>query len=348
MLAGKKGGARKRALQIIRDSGSRGIGQKDLEKALGISKSYCSEVVAGLNSDGLIVKAGRKGIGSTIYILEFYPGKLEGIFRAGLLKSSEYIPSMAFLMDSAASIGSRVVFRFYDSTMELIGDLKAGSLEFALAPTNALILSALLSSDLKIHSGLSSGGSGIIYSKEWRKDALLSTEVSTMISMSIHAPDSETPEEIETFSDPEKGLAKFVDEKYRAIAIWEPYLSAFRKDFSPEKVVKYESIMDRFPCCSLVTTRPFWLRNGESFGQRMQDFLDGTVTGFENGGSIDKAVEIVSEALKMKPELIRESMGSYDFLSRKISRKMLASLGISLSMRQEKQIFASGLIIYDR
>lgn len=335
-------------MELIRDSGAAGIGQKELEKALGISKSYCSEVVSKLNAENLIRKTERKGVGSTIYLFENYPGKLEGHFRAGLLKSSEYIPAMAFLMDYAASQDSEMIFRFYDSTMELIGDLRAGILEFALSPTNALILSALLAADLKICSGLSSGGSGIIFSDSWEKEALLSTEVSSMISMSLHAPEKDTPDEIETFTDPEEGLTRFLEAKYRAIAIWEPYLSIFRKKYTFGRIVEYEKIMDRFPCCSLATTRSFWRRNEVILGERISEFMRGVATGFENSSLVSKAVNIISEKLNIKPELIRESMESYDFTSRKISREMLAVLGITLSRRQEEQIFASGLLVYDR
>lgn len=348
MVEEKNSSIRKRALKLIRDSGVAGIGQKDLEKALGISKSYCSEVVSSLGEEKLIKKTDRKGSASTIYLFENYPGKLEGIFRAGLLKSSEYIPTMAFLMDYASSENSEMLFKFYNSTMELIGDLRAGALEFALAPTNALILSALLTTDLKICSGISSGGSGIVFSENWDKDALLSTEVSSMISMSLHAEDEHMPEEIETFSDPDKGLSKFLEEKYRAIAIWEPYLTIFRGKYTPERIVDYESIMDRFPCCSLATTRSFWLRYQKAFGKYVSEFMNGNTTGLENHELIRKALNIISEKLKLKPDLISKSMDSYDFTSRKISREMLAGLGISLSKRQEDQIFASGLLVYDR
>lgn len=348
MLEEKSRNVRQRALDIIRDSGAAGIGQKELEKALGISKSYCSEVLSSLNEEKLIKKTDKKGSASTIYLYENYPGRLEGTLRTGLLKSSEYIPTMAFLMEYASSENSKMLFRFYNSTMELIDDLRRGALEFALAPTNALILSALLTTDLKICSGVSSGGSGIIISGNWDKDAILSTEVSSMISMSLHAPEEGLPEEIETFSDPEKGISKFVEEKYRAIAIWEPYLSIFREKFKPERIVDYESIMDRFPCCSLATTRSFWMRYGEDFGESIAEFMKGNTTGFENIELIRKSINIISEKLNVKPEIVERSMGSYDFTSRKISRGMLAGLGISLSKRQESQIFTSGLLVYDR
>lgn len=344
-MAEKRGDISEKALKIIQDSGVSGIAQKDLEKSLGISKSYCSEVISRLKEKKLILKTGKRGEGATIYLLENYPGKLEGYLRTGLLKSSEYVPAMAFLMNFASSSDARMLFRFYNSTMELLNDLRAGALEFALAPTNSLILSALLSSDLKICSGLSSGGSGIFFAGDWKRDALLSTEVSSMISMSLHVPENGIPEEIETYSDPGEGMKKFLKEKYRAIAIWEPYLHILKEKVEPEKFLDYGSIMDRFPCCSLATTKSYWKHNKDSFEGRISEFANGRISGFENEEFIENAVSEISDTLKLKPEFIRRSMETYDFTSRKISRTKLSELGLSLSRRQEDEIFASGLLV---
>ncbi len=345
MTGKRRGDIYGKALDLVSRARSRGMKQKDLENFLGISKSYCSEIISKMVSDGVVKRVSQKGMGATVYLLEFYPGKLDGVTRVGLLKSSEYIPVMSFLMQYAESVRSRVNFRFYDSTIEVLGDLRSGALEFVLAPTNSLILSALLTIDLKIFSGISSGGSGIIFEKEWKKNALLSTEVSSMISLSLRAEGSDVPDEIETFSNPEDGSHRFLNGKYRAIAIWEPYFSILKDEVKPERVVSYTEVLDGFPCCSIATTKTFWTENRGQFEIEIPKFLNNEVTGFENSEYLQKAIGIVSENLDINRDLIEKSLHSYNFSDKKIHRELLAQMGISLSRRQEEEIFESGVLI---
>lgn len=345
MTKKKRGDIYAKTLDLISRSRSKGLKQKDIENFLGISKSYCSEIISKMVSDGMVKRASQKGIGATVYLLEFYPGKLDGVFRVGLLKSSEYIPVMSFLMQYAESAGSEINFRFYDSTVEVLEDLRSGALEFALAPTNSLILSALLAIDLKICSGLSSGGSGIIFERNWKKNALLSTEVSSMISLSLRAGDSDVPDEIESFANPVDGSSRFLKEKYRAIAIWEPYFTIIKEEMKPDRVIDYTDVLDGFPCCSIATTKTFWTENRDPFRSAIPKFLKDEITGFEHKKWLAKAVGIVAETLGMKSEIIEKSLQSYNFSDKKIRREMLANMGISLSKRQEDEIFESGVLI---
>lgn len=345
MARGKANDVRSRTLRLLKEAGVSGIKQKEIENTLGISKSYCSEVISRFVREGVVVRKGEIGTSAIIFLRDYFPGKLKGSYRAGLLKSSEYVPAMSFLLQYAESVGSNMIFRFYDGTTGLLDDLRSGALEFALAPTNSLILSALLSVELRICSGLSSGGSGIVFRKSWRKDALLSTEVSSMISMSLRATDVEMPETIESFADPETGLKMFKKDRYRAIAIWEPYFSMIRGSTQIEKVLDYEKILDGFPCCSLATTRSFWVQNGEFFQGEMQRFMKNELTGLEEEKWLKEAVSIVAEALNLDPSFVEASLNSYNFGDKKISRSQLSNLGISLSKRQEEEIFASGLLV---
>ncbi len=345
MARKKRGDVYNKSLDLIIRAGASGLKQKELESMLGISKSYCSEIISRMVSEGLVKRVTIKGVGATVYLKDLYPGRLAGILRTGLLKSSEYVPAMSFLMQYASTIGVDISFRFYDSTVKLLEDLRLAALEIALAPTNSLILSALLGMDIRICSGLSSGGSGIIFEKNWEKDALLSTEVSSMITMSLRANSEIVPSKIESFSDPGTGSSRFKTEKYRAIAIWEPYFSLLKGEISPEVVIDYSDALDGFPCCSLATTREFWAENWKLFHDDIPKFMTDDITGLEERDYVKKAIGILSDNLGIRPDIISGSLDSYNFSNKKINRDHLTKMGISLSKRQEDQIFDSGLLI---
>lgn len=344
MSGKKRGEIRTRALKLIEKSRGSGIKQKELEQSLGISKSYCSEVISGLAREGRVERIGEIGKEAAIYLTEYYPHRREGLVRVGLLKSTEYIPAMSFLLQYFESNNARVLFRFFDGTSSLLDDLRNNLLEFAFAPTSSLILTAILSPNIRIYSGLASGGSGIVFQDQWERNALLSTEVSSMITMSLKISGNNM-DEIQTFDDPADGLKRFIGERYRSITIWEPYLTMLEERIVPSKIIRYRDILGNFPCCSMATTDSFADVDSELFNSIIPKFMNNKITGLEHKEWFAKAVNIIAENLGIDTLTVEKSLKSYDFSDKKIDRNQIVNLGISLSKRQEEEIFTSGLLM---
>ena len=334
-------------MKLISGSGAQGILQKEIESSLGISKSYCSETVTRLEKQGRIIRKRDRGRSVTVYSVDFYPGEVQGVIRVGLLKSSEYIPMIALLTEFSKRDGTRLILRFYKRTHELMSDLRTRNLEFAMAPTSSLILTAILDGGIMILIGLASGGSGVIGQSKAGNNAILSTEVSSMISMSLKSSAPDEFGHIEPYDDPRDGVKRFLEEGFAKIAIWEPYFSELLNNPSCRIYASYGEIMNGFPCCSLATSRIYFDEHKDRITELVERYTSLDMKNLKTGSSYSKAVAGLARATRFKKEDIEKSLSSYDFSKIHIKRQMLAGFGISLSQRQEDEIFVSGCVIED-
>lgn len=328
-------------LSFIRKSGRFGVQQKDVEVATGISKSYCSEIISQLEELGTVRKVPGHGHTFKLYATEFFPGRMEGILRVGLLKSSEYIPFIAVFLDVCNSRGLRPVLRFYNGTFDLLNDLRYHSIDFCLAPTSSLVQSAVLGGDIKILSGLASGGSGVVEKIDSENREILSTEASSMVSMALWSGATDDLEGIQAYENPNEGMRRFKEGSCGKIAIWEPYFSQLLSDVSNRCLVNYEEVLDGFPCCSVATSLSFYTQDRELSNTITSQYTSINLDSLKTSLSFSKALGSLARVTKHTKKFIEKSLDSYDFKSVNISRNALSRFGISLSLRQEKEIFLS-------
>lgn len=345
MAQGRRKALRPEILKLIRKSYSSGIYQREIELALGISKSYCSEVVTALEEKGKVIRIRERGKGVRIYLTQFYPGTLPGQVRVGLLRASEYVPIMSLARRIFGGHGEKVTFRFYDSTIALLNDFRGKSIDLCMAPTSSSVLSAIMWRNTTVLTGIASGGSGIISRKEYANPHTLSTENSSMISLITRGRRNELNIAVEPFEDPWKGIGRFIDEGFMEIAIWEPFLSYLEGRTGMKPSGSYEDILDGFPCCSLSAHNEFIA----SHRDEVSDLVNACRKGDFNVSRPDEhlmfSIEAVAKATKTSPELVMKTLRNYNFHNIGISRAMLADLGITLSERQERESFFSGTLI---
>lgn len=335
----------KDALSVIKKGGRFGVPPKEIESAIGISKSYCSEIISQLENLDKVRKVQSSGHSVIIYATEFFPGQVEGVLRLGLLKSSEYIPIMTVVLDISTKKELKPVFRFYNDTFELLNDLRSHSIDFSLAPTLSLIQSAVLGSDIKILSGIASGGSGVVQRIGSENTDTLSTEASTMVSMALRAANNESKASIRSFGNPLDGVRKFNGGSCGKIAIWEPYFSKLLSDGTNHCLVKYDAVFDGFPCCSLGTTQDFYKENHELSEMILNEYWSLELNSLNASPFFSKALALLARITKYSKKIIEESLSSYNFKSVKIDRSLLSRFGISLSLRQEQEIFLEDCLL---
>lgn len=338
MVSGKPPRIRNQIIELVRKRARDGIFQKDLQELLGISKSYCSEQLAYLSEVSHIIAKRKEGGLVKVYHLEFYPGMLKGVARIGMLRSSEYIPSIATFNEVLGKAGFKVFFRFYDGTRELIRDFNMETLEFMLAPTQALIMSGLVEDNLMIFSGLASGGSGII-SHQSGRPAVLSTELSSMISLASENMLQKLPGEIESYDNPNAAMNDYLAGKCSMIAIWEPYFSQIVELPGNSVLIRYTEVMGEFPCCSAAVNRNCYDALKKSVEIWISDYAKLRVPEDRRLPSFREAVQKVSEATGVGPAVVEASMAGYDFAQNRISLGKLREFGINLSARQRERLF---------
>lgn len=347
-MAGRKSGnLRTAVLSAVRKSGSSGIKQKDLETSMGISKSYCSEIISELEMQGRIKRVYGTGRSVIVYATDFFPGTLEGSIRIGMLKSSEYIPALTIFFRLCESNGLQGIARFYNSTFELLNDLRFHSIDFCLAPTSSLVLSAVLGGDIKILFGLASGGSGVIAHDKSENREILSTEASTMMTMALWSTGKGKVSGIKAFENPSDGMRLYNSGSCGRIAIWEPYFSGLASLDENEILVKYEEVLGNFPCCSAATSLDFFHKKRDLAESFAENYTNINLTEMANDSNYRKALGLLARGTKFKIGFIEKTLDNYDFRSAGIKKADLSRFGISFSGRQEEEIFLEGSFVDD-
>ncbi len=343
-MTGKPLTIRKQILNLVKNKARDGIYQRDLQEKLKISKSYCSEQLTYLSRDTHEIAKRKEGGLTKIYDIEYYPGIQEGIVRIGMLKSSEYIPSIAAFNRVFNPERYRIIARFYDSTRQLIQDFNIGTLEIMLAPTKAIVNSGIMEENLKVISGLASGGSGVISHNKGRQ-AILSTEMSSMISLASDSAPHDLPKDIESYENPKSAVSDYISGKCNMIAIWEPYFTYLLMKPGNSVALEYKDTMNDFPCCCAAVSDRFYegakteIEHWRMEYSKMEDYKG------KDSPELFNAVKLISETTGIGKSVVENSLKNYNFHSTVVSLNLLKKIGIGLSERQKKSIFLPGVLM---
>ena len=343
MASGKPSRVRSQIIDLLVKIGKDGIYQKDLQEILGISKSYCSEQLAHLSEVARVIARRKEGGLVKVYHLDFYPGLISGVLRIGMLRSSEYAPAMAVFDEVLDKAGFKILYRFYDGTRELFQDFNMNTLDLMLAPTKAVIMSGMVEDNLLVLSGLASGGSGII-SQRAGKSAILSTELSSMISLASETMLEKLPDHIESYDNPNSALRDFKSGKYNMIAIWEPYFSKLLEIPGNNVAFRYEDTLGDFPCCIAAVNRNCYGVNRKNIEAWASEYTNLMNIGGTKNVRLKESVKKIAEVTGINREIVEKSLLSYDFSKNSISLEKLKKMGINLSARQSERLFFPGVL----
>ncbi|MCL5782310.1 MAG: hypothetical protein M1476_00120 [Candidatus Thermoplasmatota archaeon] len=336
---------RHQIIKILKKARSEGIPQKELELNLGISKSYCSELLSELEQNNLIIRDREAGLNKRIYHAQYYPAPLQGFIRVGLLRSSEYVLFISSVIEVFKESQKQINFRFYNSTFEITEDLVNGSLDLIAAPTATLVLSAVTRNNIRVLSGVASGGSGILKSKNQENDSILTTETSSMAFMVRQVLLHKEAGSIEPFGDPRKAVKRFLAENYSMIAIWEPFYSELRRMEPVTPLLEYNDFFRDFPCCSLAANSKFLELNSGIMQRFLTSYGNKDALDEQTSSSDKQSVRLVASATGISPERVMESLKNYNFTVRKIKKSVLLDFGMTLTTRQIQKIFLDGVLI---
>ncbi len=343
MVLGKPPRVKNLIIDLLVKKGKDGIYQKDLQELLGISKSYCSEQLAHLSEVDRVIARRKEGGLVKVYHLDFYPGLISGVLRVGMLKSSEYVPAIAVFEGVLTRAGFKMLYRFYDGTRELFQDFNKNTLELMLAPTQAVIMSGMVEENLLVLTGLASGGSGII-SQKAGKSAILSTELSSMISLASETMLEKLPKNIESYDNPNSALLDFKAGKCNMIAIWEPYFSQLLEIPGNNAAFHYRDAFGDFPCCSAAINLNCFDVNRKNIEAWVSEYTQLMNLDGPNNFRLKEAEEKVAKATGIGLDVVEKSLLNYNFSNNRISLEKLKKMGINLSSRQSERLFFPGVL----
>ena len=319
---------------IVR-GGSSGVTQSELERKLSISRSYCSELVKSLETQGTIMRVANANTWR-IYDRKFYPGPVPGLVRVGFLRSSEYVPILSHIIRAGRVMGLEIMPIEYDSTIRVLEDLNYGVLELSLVPTLPSVDFSLMNRNTLILMGVSSGGSGIITSDHNCKDCILTSESSTMISLVMEFM-KDYPQ-TQVFLDPRAGIENFVNGECCSIAIWEPFLSELISAGKYKLTRNYHEVLDGFPCCALSSNIEFTEREGAMVHLILTGYMSDPLS-LRNTDDWLRSVGYIARATRCSKGLIEKSLASYNFKDTTIDLDEVRRLGIRMSSSQSDKLF---------
>lgn len=308
-----------------------GIQQNEIYRLTGYSRSHVSEVLAVLESQGKIVREKEGKLTNRIWFSANFPHYRKEVLRVGFLRSSEYVPFLSSIQNVAESSRIALNLRPMNDATEMITELQHNSIDIALAPTFTHLLFSLTEKSERLLCGIASGGSGVIENTLTEDSVLATSEASTMslISRGVGSMDST---KLHFYSDPREAMKMFLADKFKYIAVWEPYLSNILSAGNAyNSISSGEPVMNN-PCCSAGISLSFFEKNRKLATQISRNYAKFVIQ--LDRDSMSYGLAIISEATGFSMDAVYESLGSYTF-SPHISTELLSTytrnIGIPLS-----------------
>lgn len=308
-----------------------GIRQNEIYRALPYSRSHVSETISRLAAEGVVIREREKKASRTVWLADFYPRHVAGMVRAGILRSSEYVPFLSSLKKTCTAFQFDLRIKVFNSAPELISHLHNSVLDIALAPTFTHILFSLTTGREAIISSVAGGGSSLVKNTVAESTELATSESSTMNLLSRRLVNKENLG-VTFYSDPGDAVTRFLKGDFRYLAIWEPYLSSIKEKEGFEDLSEDPDVSLLNPCCSAGVNREF-LSGNRAFVEDMVNNYSVCVSELSRD-ELSYGLNIVSEATGFTVEAVYESLKSYTFYastSISILQKYMYEVGIPLS-----------------
>ena len=238
---------RDKIIGVLREG--EGLRQCDIARALGASRSYVSEVLRKLVSEGVVERFVEGGV--VRYRLRRTGGFSGRVVKLGIVWSSEYPFTALFTKLAGEKLGLRIKVIVYPSALEATMSCIAGETQLVLSPLPTQFLLASLTGALTIIGGGASGGAWVYENPHARVEKALSSMASTMEVMVRAALGSNV--EVEYASSGEELLRKTLLGRARYVAVWEPL--ATRLEMHGFKKVTGMSELGIPHCCTLAASR---------------------------------------------------------------------------------------------
>ncbi len=238
---------RDKILSVLREGGC--LRQCDIARALGASRSYVSEVLRKLVSEGAVERIVEGGVVKyRVRAPESFRGRT---LKLGIVWASEYPFTALFAKLAERKLGLRIKVLVYPSALEATISCITGETQLVLSPLPTQFLLASLTRSLIIIGGGASGGAWVYENPFAREEKALSSMASSMEVMLRIALG--TGIRIEYASSGEELLRKTLLGRARYVAVWEPL--ATRIEMHGMKKITGMNELGIPHCCTLAASR---------------------------------------------------------------------------------------------
>ena len=240
------------------------IYQSDLVRQSGFSRSRVSEVLASLETSGLIsrVPLGKnfrvilnRSAGSSKSFAKKNPRKKK-ILSLGMIRASEYPFIISFENLLREKMGITLNCVIYDNGLRISRDLAQFRLDLGIAPVLTHFVFYSTGSPIKMIAPAGSGGASILVNNRRKHSkenfTIATTKLSTMELMlrsSMNDGDISRDSAVQYYSSPRMMMNSILSGKVDAACIWEPYSTKLLKKRCCKKIVRYAE--EEHVCCAL-------------------------------------------------------------------------------------------------
>ncbi len=175
-----KKSVRMRILELLKEH-REGLRQADIVRALGVSRSYVSEVIRGLVKAGVVKRVIESGIVKYVLVREsVFEEKCPKILKLGIVWSSEY-PFITYLCKYLRRESNILLETIvYSNALDATWDLVLNKVDLVLSPMVTQFLYASLTRNIVIIGGGASGGAGFYMNRDCKLEIGVSSKISTM------------------------------------------------------------------------------------------------------------------------------------------------------------------------
>ena len=317
---------------VLEQRGRQGFLQADFHTKKGFSKSRVSEILTEMSGLGQIVVRKEAGRSNRVWLPEYFPGKVTGTLRVGMLPSVEYLYHLAAIRDYCINNRKNLLVKLYQKSADILENLISGTLDLVFSPLVSFLIHPD-NSDLRIVSEVASGGSSIFENPTCSNNRIMSSEFSSMAILTKSFQRISGQLEVLASGSPASSISSFLNGDIRYIAIWEPFATLLRKSSMAKEVFKFSDAMDSLPCCCLGTTSER-LKESSFEIQEILGIIKKYVEKRKAEASIHENIKYFSSLLGVEENIVAKSLTEYAFragINESVISELLEKLGISVS-----------------
>lgn len=293
--------------------------QRDLQRILGLSKSWLSEVLSNMERRGLIVR--RRGYGRSLVIMlpRYTDPSVGRTIVFGIVPSVEYLP-LSLMIKKLEDQGYRVEISVKRSVAEIAVGLIRGEFHAAYLPIYSYAILRSLGIDIRSLGPSALGGASIIGSNRFEGDYVYSSMFSTMEVLAIaylRSHGFRGFHSIKYYRDPEEAIRSVEMNRNSVAILWEPF--SHIAEMKGLRRTPVSDIVGHYHCCILAARGGIDTTVLSTIKRAHMESIE------ELGRKIELASEIFSRIIGVDSNIIKKTSKEYIY-TYQIDRSLIRNI----------------------
>lgn len=312
-----------------------GVPQSYLTKALEVSKSYLSSVLRNLEKQGLVyrIRVGNMVIVKPVHIGSLFESRVK-VLNLGIVWSSEYLFLGYFAKLLKEKEGIELIVKIYPSALQAVLALIRREVDATLSPLVTQIYGYIISKNIAIIGGGTSGGGYIYEIPHNTSETIISSEISTMDLCRAVALRKKyiytTAASTRYFSSPQEAITMIRRGLARYAIVWHP-INIDVESIGGKKVLSCSELEEISYCCTFAITKAF----NQEIIERIARIYKNSIELFNKDKK--RFIDWYSATVGIEPSILKRALDEYIYipeLNPKYINKVVEALGIDVPAKE--------------